>query len=130
MLHQLLQTNHKLHREMFLQVRMSNKFRIYAYFKIILALFKLFCIGPHYFRRVQIILDGSKLVDLMQFYKFKHRNSWFTYLLNSNWIYRTYWNWNGTELGDVFETRVCYHFVYLGQVQVPKLKNCNLFIMH
>ena len=34
------------------------------------------------------------------------------------------------QVRDVFETRVCYHFVYLGQVQVPKLKNCNLFFMH
>ena len=62
MLHQLLQTNHKLHWEMFLQVRMPNKFRIYAYFQIILALAKLFCTGWHYFRLVQIILDRSKSV--------------------------------------------------------------------
>ena len=48
MLHQLLQTNHKLHWEMFLQVRMSNKFRIYAYFKILFYLSKLFSTGPHY----------------------------------------------------------------------------------
>jgi hypothetical protein len=75
--HQLLQTNHKLHWEMFLQVRMPNKFRIYAYFQIILALAKLFCTGWHYFRLVQIILDWSKLVWTGRcfFYNDKSQNS-------------------------------------------------------
>ena len=46
--------------------------------------------GPNYLKPVQIGFIIYTIGELKQFYKLKFRNSWFTYLLNSNWMCRTY----------------------------------------
>ena len=149
MLHQLLQTNHKLHWEMFLQVRMPNKFRIYAYFQIILALAKLFCTGWHYFRLVQIILDRSKSVwtgiPWVSWCSFTqpliHTNSMtcFIYILDSsNSSSFTFWtsqftsssrcNWTGISTGNSNGSWTDKHSSHFSKAKEMSVKALSFFM--